>query len=108
MLGGIRPEADGRWIWSVDPVLRVPGPVGRLNPAAEVFYGRLARVTSPTLLVVGAESFQAESAKRMAAASSDKPLVTLARTGHWVPLDNPGSFIDIVSEYLNDGANSSS
>src|SRR5215212_4371114 len=61
---------DGRWRWRFDPVFRVPGPPGRLNAEPDVFTERLARVTCPILLVVGAESFLLDSAERIAACST--------------------------------------
>jgi pimeloyl-ACP methyl ester carboxylesterase len=100
MLGGLRRDADGYWRWRLDPVLRVPGPTGRLNPAANVFLTRLKRVTNPTLLVVGAESFEVVEARHLALEVPEKRLVVLPRTGHWVPLDNPSGFLEVVSSFL--------
>ena len=105
MLDGLTQGSDARWTWTVDPVLRMPGPPERLNPTADIFEARLAKVTNPTLMVVGAESFIAESAERVAAANreSGKRLVLLPETGHWVPLDNPHGFLEVVGGFLMDG-----
>jgi pimeloyl-ACP methyl ester carboxylesterase len=103
MLDGLRQDADGHWRWRLDPALRVPGPTGRLNPPADVFLARLKRVTNATLLVVGAESFQVEEARQLAIEVPEKRLVVLPGTGHWVPLDNPGGFLEVVEGFLGTG-----
>jgi pimeloyl-ACP methyl ester carboxylesterase len=102
MLGGLIQKEDGRWTWRSDPVLRQPGPPQRLNSTADIFAARLAGVTNPTLLVVGAESFMAESAEQIAKANSGKRLVVLPRTGHWVPLDNPSEFLEVAGRFLTE------
>ena len=91
---------DGRWTWRSDPVLRVPGPPGRLNPVPEVLRERLARVRCPTLLVVGEESFQDEAVASAAAANPQARLVRIPQAGHWVPLDNPNGFVEVVGQFL--------
>jgi esterase len=91
---------DGRWSWRYDPVFRVPGPPGRLNAEPEVFTERLAGVTCPTLLLVGAESFLLDSAERMTAALPQTHLERLPKAGHIAPLDNPRGFLEIIDRFL--------
>jgi esterase len=100
MTSALTLENDGRWRWRFDPVFRVPGPPGRLNAEPDVFAERLAGVTCPTLLVVGADSFLLDSAERMAAALPRTHLERLPRAGHWAPLDNPSRFLEIVDRFL--------
>jgi esterase len=99
---GLAEGPDGRWGWRCDPVLRVPGAPGRLNPSPEVFAERLAQVTCPMLLVVGAESFSREGGEVMAPINPRARLVVLPETGHWVPLDNPRGFLTAVRDFLNE------
>jgi esterase len=100
MTSALVPENDGRWSWRYDPVFRVPGPPGRLNAEPEVFTERLAGVTCPTLLLVGAESFLLDSAERMAAALPRTRLERLPKAGHIAPLDNPRGFLEIIDRFL--------
>jgi pimeloyl-ACP methyl ester carboxylesterase len=100
MTSALAPENDGRWRWRFDPVFRVPGPPGRVNAEPDVFAERLADVTCPTLLVVGADSFLLDSAERIAAALPRTRLERLPRAGHWAPLDNPRDFLEVVGRFL--------
>jgi pimeloyl-ACP methyl ester carboxylesterase len=102
MVGGLAEGPDGRWSWRYDPVFRVPGAPGRLNPDPESFAERLAQVTCPMLLVVGDESFAKDGAEAMAPRNPRARLVVLPETGHWVPLDNPRGFLDAVREFLTE------
>jgi pimeloyl-ACP methyl ester carboxylesterase len=102
MLGGLSQGPDGRWGWRYDPIFRVPGAPGRLNPSPEIFAERLAQVTCPALLVVGEESFSKEGAEAMAPRNPRVRLVVLPETGHWVPLDNPHGFLDVVHRFLTE------
>ena len=104
MRGGLEEGPDGRWGWRYDQVLRVPGAPGRLNPSPEIFAERLAQVTCPMLLVVGAESFAKAGAEAMAPRNPRARLVVLPETGHWVPLDNPTGFLAAVRDFLTDEA----
>lgn len=104
MVGGLAEGPDGRWSWRYDPVLRVPGAPGRLNPSPEIFAARLAQVPRPMLLVVGDESFAAAGAREMAPLNPRARLAVLPKTGHWVPLDNPGGFLDEVRDFLTEEA----
>jgi pimeloyl-ACP methyl ester carboxylesterase len=103
MIGGLAQEPEGNWTLRYDPILRVPGPPGRLNPSPEALEERLKQVSCPTLLVVGRESFHVEGAERMVTANPRARLVRVPDAGHWVPLDNPPGFLDVVGPFL-DGA----
>jgi esterase len=101
---GLVQGPDGRWAWRFDPAFLVPGPPGRLKPPEAVLWGRFARMTGPTLLVVGAESWMVEPTARVAALNSRARIATVPRAGHWVPLDNPGGFLAAVRGFLSDEA----
>jgi pimeloyl-ACP methyl ester carboxylesterase len=102
--GGVVQELDGRWAWRFDPAFLVPGPPGRLKPPEPVLWGRVARLTVPTLLVVGAESWMVEPTARVAALTPRARVATVPRAGHWVPLDNPRGFLAVVRGFLVEGA----
>ena len=102
MMGGLDEGLDGQWGWRYDPVLRVPGGPGRLNPIPEVFAERLGDVTCPMLFVVGAESFAKDGAEAMAPLNPRARLVVLPETGHWVPLDNPYGFLETVRPFFTE------
>jgi pimeloyl-ACP methyl ester carboxylesterase len=104
MVSGLAEGPDGKWRWRYDPILRAPSAPGRLNPTAEIFAERLARVTCPTLLMVGDESFAKDGAEAMAPLNPRAHLVTLPETGHWAPLDNPRGFLAVVRQFLGEEA----
>ena len=66
----------------------------------DVLRSRLAHVTCPMLFPVGAESWMVEPTARMAKANPRAQMVTIPRAGHWVPLDNPGGFLEAVRGFL--------
>ena len=103
VLGSLMHRGDGRWTWRSDPILRSPlaqGAPARV-PVPEVLRDRLARVKCPTLLVVGKESFEVEAAELAAAANRQARLIRIPRAGHWVPLDNPNGFLEVVGRFLS-------
>jgi esterase len=100
MDGGLAPGGDSRWHWRYDPAFRVPGPPERLKAVQSLVDARFARVTCPMLLLAGAESWLVEPMHRMARHNSRARTVTIPQAGHWVPLDNPGGFLDVVAQFL--------
>ena len=102
MRDGLAEGPNGRWGWRYDPIFRVPGPPGRLNPSPDVFAERLARVRCPTLLVVGEASFHAAGAEQVAPVNPRARLVRVPGAGHWAPLDNPGGFLEVVGRFLTE------
>jgi pimeloyl-ACP methyl ester carboxylesterase len=103
MREGLVPGPHGRWTWRYDPVFRVPGPSGRLVPPMDALRRRLAGVTCPLLLVVGAESWMVVPTERMVTFNPQARLVTVPQAGHWVPLDNPSGFLEVVGTFLDQG-----
>ena len=99
---GLVEGADGRFSWRSDPVFRVPGPPGRLVPTMDVLRQRPANVVCPMLFPVGAESWMVEPTARMATVNPRTRMVTIPQADHWVPLDNPGGFLDAVRGFLSE------
>jgi pimeloyl-ACP methyl ester carboxylesterase len=77
---------------------------GRREPLD--LWERLTRITSPTLLVRGAESdvLSPELAQRVVAALPNGRLVEVAAAGHTVPGDRPSEFVEVVRRFLTPGA----
>jgi pimeloyl-ACP methyl ester carboxylesterase len=75
----------------------------RLNASPDVLAKRLVGVTCPTLLLAGAESWMVESTERMVTLNPRAHMVTVPQAGHWVPLENPGGFLEVVGQFLTAG-----
>jgi pimeloyl-ACP methyl ester carboxylesterase len=103
MRGGLVQAVGGGWNWRYDPAFRVPGPPGRLVPPMDVLSARLAGVRCPMLLPVGAESWMVEPTARIAMVNPRARVVTIPQAGHWVPLDNPSGFLEVVGQFLDQG-----
>jgi esterase len=101
MVGGLVRGTDGRFGWRYDPVLRRPGPPGRLVASMDGFWERLAQVICPTLLVVGAASWMPEPVAQ-AARNPSVCTAMIPDAGHWVPLDNPTGFLSVVRPFLTE------
>lgn len=97
----LMPRADGKWVWRYDPALRSPSrPAPRHDPSAD--WAMLSKITCPTLVVRASESdiLGRETAERMAREIPDARLVEIPNSGHQVPFDSPGAFLDAVREFL--------
>jgi pimeloyl-ACP methyl ester carboxylesterase len=103
LLDGLIQASDGQWRWRFDPAFLAPGPVGRLKPPEAVLWDRFARLNCPTLLVVGAESWMVEPTAQVATRNPHARVEVIPAAGHWVPLDNPASFVSVVDGFLADG-----
>jgi len=104
MLGGLKQGSDGRWTWRYDPIFRIPANTpGRLNAPPDVLARRLAGVKCPMLLLAGAESWMVEPTEQMATLNPRARMVTIPQAGHWVPLDNPSGFLEVVGRFLDLG-----
>ena len=102
MSSGLAQGADGRFRWRYDPVFHQYGPPGRLVPAMAVFWERLAQVTCPILLVAGEESWVVEAAQQMVTVYPRARLTIVPDAGHWVPLDNPNGFLQVMEAFLRE------
>jgi pimeloyl-ACP methyl ester carboxylesterase len=92
--------ADGAWTWRYDRVLRTPSALGRRDP--EAGWRSCADIAVPTLIIRGelSDILSPELAARMVATIPDARLVTVSRSGHSVPLDNPDGFLASAREFL--------
>jgi esterase len=88
------------WRWRYDPAFLIPGPEGRLKPSEAVLASRVARLTCPTLVLVGAESWMVEPTRRVAAGNPHVRLEVIPRAGHWIPLDNPAGLLAVLGDFL--------
>jgi pimeloyl-ACP methyl ester carboxylesterase len=100
-LNNLKQRDDGRWTFRYDVALRAPDrPLPRPDPATA--WAELRRITSPTLLVRGAESdiLAPETAERMLREIPNCRMVEVPNAGHSIPLDNPQGFIAAVQPFL--------
>jgi pimeloyl-ACP methyl ester carboxylesterase len=100
MEGGLRHDADGQWRWRYDPSFRQPGPPGRLVSNMHELRERVAEVQCPMLFPVGEESWMVEPTTQMATANPRAQVEIIQQAGHWVPLDNPTAFLEVVGRFL--------
>ena len=105
MLGGLKQQPDGRWTWRYDPIFRTPASLpGRLNADPDVLAARMAGVRCATLLLAGEESWMVEPTQRMQTRNPQARMTTVPEAGHWIPLDNPHGFLEVVEPFLtNEG-----
>jgi pimeloyl-ACP methyl ester carboxylesterase len=102
MDGGLKPGADGRWVWRLDPVIRIPGPPERLQAVQPLVDARFTKVACPILLLAGADSWLVEPMQRMARLNPQARTVIVPEAGHWLPLDNPVGFVAAVRGFLTE------
>ena len=93
---------NGKFTWKWDKALRDPTSP-RPRPQPEESWNAVRTITCPTLLVRGAESdvLAAETAERMQREMKDCTLVTIAGSGHPVPMDRPVDFEATVRSWLD-------
>jgi pimeloyl-ACP methyl ester carboxylesterase len=91
---------DGRYTWRYDRVLRSPAALGRRDPDAG--WRSCANIAVPTLVIRGeiSDILSPELAERMVEAIPGARLVTVAGSGHSVPLDKPDGFLAAGREFL--------
>jgi pimeloyl-ACP methyl ester carboxylesterase len=104
VLNNLMQRPDGTWTFRYDVALRNAAGA-RVMPTREEIdrdWASLANITSPTLLVRGAESdiLSPEHAQRMVSSIPNCRLIEVQASGHSVPLDNPSGFIEAVRTFL--------
>jgi len=101
---GLMQRPDGKWTFRYDVALRNGSGARVIATPAEIAadWASLTNITSPTLLVRGAHSdiLSPEHAQRMVATIPNCRLVTVADSGHSVPLDNPPGFLEAVRGFV--------
>lgn len=97
---GVLQNEDGSLSWKFDNYIRAFSPVDIAYADLEALWGR---ITCPTLLVYGAESWASNPAVDGRLAAFNNARVELfERAGHWVHHDRTADFISCVREFLNE------
>lgn len=99
-LHGTNWDANGCMVWKFDNYVRAFSPYGHnIADAADIY----ARITAPTLLFWGLESFAPvpENDPRFKAMSNCR-LIPVAKAGHWVHHDQLELFLKETSAFLED------
>ena len=99
---GVLQNEDGSFSWKFDNYMRAWSPVDIAYADLEALWGR---ITAPTLLVYGAESWASNPAADGRIEAFDNARVELFdRAGHWVHHDRTDDFIACVRAFLAEGA----
>ncbi len=95
--GSYRDE-DGTYLWKFDNYVRAASPyLFNMNEARELW----SRITCPTLLVRGCDSWASDPEKDgRATAFADYKLINIEKAGHWVHHDQLDLFLKAVQEFL--------
>jgi pimeloyl-ACP methyl ester carboxylesterase len=105
ILCNLRQRDDGRWVWQYDPVFIPPNdPQSDLAEEIALHWRALARITCPTLLVMGEHGFyswERDTVERMLQVLSRGELVVIPGAGHLVAHDNFPAFLDAVRAFLS-------
>ena len=97
---GSNQNEDGTYSWKFDNYVRATAPVGLTADQTHHLY---ERITCPTLLVYGSESWVSNPAKDGRARYLSKMrLAVIEDAGHWVHHDQLTQFLSIVREFLRD------
>lgn len=91
---------DGRWTWRYDRALRSVRELRTRDP--EAGWRSCANIAAPTLLIRGqlSDILAPEVAERMVQTIPDARLITIANSGHSVPLDAPDAFLAAARGFL--------
>ena len=98
---GSNQNEDGTYSWKFDNYMRAWSPVGLSGPQTLALY---RRISCPTLLVHGAESWASDPAAdgRLDYFRSARS-VGVENAGHWVHHDQLEAFLGLVRPFLGDG-----
>lgn len=95
---GTRPGEDGRLYRKRDPVLMTRWPF-----RADDRWEELTALDLPVLVVHAAESFiPFEVAERVASETGAGSVVEIERSGHVVPVENPGALADALERFFSE------
>ncbi|UAJ11259.1 alpha/beta fold hydrolase [Glacieibacterium megasporae] len=97
---GVLQNEDGSYSWKFDNYIRGFSPVDMPYADLQALWGR---ITCPTLLVYGAESWASNpAADGRLAAFRNARVELFDRAGHWVHHDRTADFIACVRSFLNE------
>lgn len=94
---GVRQNEDGSYSWKFDNYTRPITPVDLGDAQLRAMWGR---ITCPTLLIWGTESFLPVPGEDRIADFPDARLVTFDHAGHWVHHDRLEAFVATVRDFL--------
>ena len=95
---GSNQNEDGTHSWKFDNYMRAWSPVGL---SARQTLGLYRRITCPTLLVHGTESWASDArADGRLAVFQNARSVTVENAGHWVHHDQLAQFVEILGDFL--------
>lgn len=97
---GMKPTAEGKWIWKFDPLHRTAAPQPFYTNQALQF---LRRITCPTLIVEGKESRQTRRTDKQDRynAITDHRCMIVDNAGHMVHQDNPPQLAEIIEAFFS-------
>jgi pimeloyl-ACP methyl ester carboxylesterase len=97
---GSNQNEDGTFSWKFDNYVRAFPPVGLSFADQHHLY---SRITSPTLLVRGTESWASDpSQDGRGSHFQDATIASIEKAGHWVHHDQLGEFMTLVRDFLKD------
>jgi pimeloyl-ACP methyl ester carboxylesterase len=95
---GVNQNEDGSYTWKFDNYVRVWPPYDVPQRELEELW---ARITCPTLLVYGTESWASNPAEDGRARHfRNAEVVTFEKAGHWVHHDRLDAFLDLLRKFL--------
>jgi pimeloyl-ACP methyl ester carboxylesterase len=95
---GVRRNEDGSWSWKFDDYMKVwPS----IDLSRSEIQGLWRKVTCPTLLLYGKQSWEPETPREeLADALPNRRIVEFERSGHWLQHDQFDDFITVLREFL--------
>ena len=95
---GVNQNEDGTYSWKFDNYVRAFSPYTFNDKEARELW---SRITCPTLLVRGTESWASDPTKDgRAAAFQNAQVVNVEKAGHWVHHDQLEKFLEVVKAFL--------
>jgi esterase len=93
---GVKPRADGRFVWKRDPNL-----VKGFVPTD--LWSSVRRITSPTIYILGGKStiVPADTQQQLKKALRDCEIVTMPGLGHYPDVEDPPGFLAIADRFLS-------
>jgi len=97
---GVSQNEDGTYSWKFDNYVRAFSPNGFNPEETRQFW---SRITCPTLLIRGTESWASDPEEDGRASHfADAKVVNVEKAGHWVHHDQLGVFLDLTRDFLSD------
>ncbi len=95
---GVNQNEDGTFSWKFDNYVRAFSPYSFNSEEARELWGR---ITCPTLLVRGTESWASDPlSDGRAAHFRDAQVANIEKAGHWVHHDQLEKFLEVVTDFL--------